>query len=70
MQVCWVSDRLDLGHVGIQPRPDRLDTAATHNLIDWAREQAQRAHVPTNVLAAWGLTGVNVFLRVLTLCSR
>ncbi|MCP4006649.1 MAG: hypothetical protein GY725_20920 [bacterium] len=27
VQVCWDSDRLDLGRVGIRPHPDRLCTA-------------------------------------------
>ena len=27
VQTCWDADRLDLGRVGIVPRPDRLCTA-------------------------------------------
>jgi uncharacterized protein len=55
MQVCWDSDRLDLGRVGIRPRSTRLCTTAAHDLIDWAHERAEREHVPTQVLAALGV---------------
>jgi uncharacterized protein len=54
MQVCWDSDRLDLGRVGIRPRTSRLCTAATHGLIDWAHERAEREHVPASILREWG----------------
>lgn len=35
---CWDADRLDLGRVGIKPRPDRLCTEAARNpeMIAWA----------------------------------
>jgi uncharacterized protein len=59
MQVCWDADRLDLGRVGIRPRPQKLCTAATHGLIDWAHERAEREHVPASVLASWGLKKLN-----------
>lgn len=56
MQVCWDADRLDLGRVGIRPRPQKLCTAAAHGLIDWAHERAKREHLPEMLLAAWGVT--------------
>lgn len=35
---CWDSDRLDLGRVGILPRPEYLctDTAKSREMIEWA----------------------------------
>lgn len=38
VQVCWDSDRLDLGRVGIIPDPKRLctDTAKNPQFINWA----------------------------------
>ena len=35
---CWDADRLDLGRVGIKPRPDRLCTQAARDttVLDWA----------------------------------
>lgn len=35
---CWDADRLDLGRVGIMPRPERLGTAAARDpeIIAWA----------------------------------
>lgn len=59
MQVCWDSDRLDLGRVGIRRRPARLCTTASHGLISWAHDRAERNHVPGSVLAGWGLTKLN-----------
>lgn len=39
---CWDADRLDLGRVGIKPRPDRLCTAAARDpvLLEWAYAQS------------------------------
>ena len=54
MQVCWDSDRLVMGSVGIWPVPSRLCTSAAHGLIDWAHDRAEREHVPASVLAQWG----------------
>lgn len=56
IQGCWAADRLDLGRVGIRPRPSRRCTPAADDLIDWAHEVAEREHVPTSALAAWGVT--------------
>ncbi|MGB5442704.1 MAG: hypothetical protein WBN57_08770 [Gammaproteobacteria bacterium] len=38
VQTCWDADRLDLGRVGIRPRPERLctDTARQPEIIEWA----------------------------------
>lgn len=38
VQTCWDADRLDLGRVGITPRPDRLCTEAARapDLLEWA----------------------------------
>ena len=41
---CWDADRLDLGRVGIVPRPDRLCTAAARNpaMLQWAYQRSRR----------------------------
>lgn len=52
---CWDADRLDLGRVGITPRPERLCTDAARKLLKWADARAQREHEPTDVLASWGI---------------
>lgn len=57
LQACWDADRLDLGRVGITPRPERLCTDAARELLTWAHERAQRGEVPTDVLGSWGLDG-------------
>lgn len=54
---CWDADRLDLGRVGIVPKPKRLCTDAARQLLDWAHDRATRYHEPTAVLTAWGLPG-------------
>ncbi len=40
---CWDADRLDLGRVGIKPRPDRLCTDAARNpeFLAWAYERSR-----------------------------
>ena len=44
IQTCWDADRLDLGRVGIVPRPDKLctSTAKQPALIDWAYGNSTR----------------------------
>ena len=37
VQTCWDADRLDLGRVGIQPRPDRLCTDAARDPLLFQR---------------------------------
>ncbi len=43
LQTCWDADRLDLGRVGIIPKPYRLctDTAKDPDVIDWAVERSR-----------------------------
>lgn len=52
---CWDADRLDLGRVGVTPKPHRLCTDAARGLIAWAHHRAVSGHVPQEVLAAWGI---------------
>lgn len=52
---CWDADRLDLGRVGITPRPHRLGTDAARELLAWAHERATGGHKPDDVLASWGI---------------
>ncbi len=54
LQACWDADRLDLGRVGITPRPDRLCTDAARHLLRWAHSRAINGHEPADVLLAWG----------------
>lgn len=41
---CWDADRLDLGRVGIRPRPERLCTPAARDpaILDWAYQRSVR----------------------------
>jgi uncharacterized protein len=55
LQACWDADRLDLGRVGIMPKPDRLCTATARELLGWASARAVNNCAPTGVLASWGL---------------
>lgn len=55
LQACWDADRLDLGRVGITPRPELLCTDAARRLLRWADARAMREHEPTELLAGWGL---------------
>jgi uncharacterized protein len=52
---CWDSDRLDLGRVGIRPRPERLSTAAARDpdVLTWAYERSVRDVVPAFVAPEW-----------------
>jgi uncharacterized protein len=56
LQACWDADRLDLGRVGIIPRPQRLCTDAARGLLEWAHNRAVNRHVPQRVTAVWGIT--------------
>lgn len=51
---CWDADRLDLGRVGITPKPERLCTDAARILIPWAQQRAERDHQARRVLRLWG----------------
>lgn len=55
LQACWDADRLDLTRVGITPKPQRLCTDAARKLAPWANRRAAGNHVPTEVLASWGV---------------
>lgn len=56
-QVCWDSDRLDLGRVGIVPNPKKLCTvsARTPNTLKWADGRAAFEVVPDLVRDEWGI---------------
>lgn len=55
VQTCWDADRLDLGRVGITPRPQRLCTAAARDpaVLSWANDRATRRLVPALIAAGW-----------------
>ncbi len=55
LQTCWDADRLDLGRVGISPKPDLLCTDAARGLIDWANQRAVKGYEPEMVTRVWGL---------------
>ena len=57
VQVCWDSDRLDLGRVGMIPAPKLLCTPAarTWEMIQWADGRAAFEVVPDFVKAEWGI---------------
>ncbi|RMF87805.1 MAG: HD domain-containing protein [Nitrospirae bacterium] len=48
LRTCWDADRLDLWRVGIEPRPERLCTAAARDpeLRAWARGRSLANHMP------------------------
>ena len=52
---CWDADRLDLGRVGITPKPDRLGTDAARDLLRWADLRATTGYEPVGVLESWRL---------------
>lgn len=57
VRTCWDSDRLDLGRVGIRPRPSRLCTAPARRpeTIEWAHDRADVWTIPDFVAAEWGV---------------
>lgn len=55
LQACWDADRLDLGRVGIMPRPNRLCTDAARELLNWSHRRAVTGYQPLEVLAEWGI---------------
>ena len=56
---CWDADRLDLGRVGILPRPEKLCTAGARDpdFLKWAIERSQKRFVPALVSEEWGVRG-------------
>lgn len=52
LQACWDADRLDLGRVGISPRPNRLCTDAGRELTRWADKRAVTGYEP-EIVRAW-----------------
>jgi uncharacterized protein len=55
LQTCWDADRLDLGRVGITPKPELLCTDAARIFLDWANERAIKGYEPEMVYRVWGL---------------
>jgi len=57
LRACWDADRLDLGRVGITPRPEKLCTqeAREATLLMWAIERSERFFLPELVSKEWGL---------------
>jgi uncharacterized protein len=55
VQTCWDADRLDLGRVGIRPKPHRLCTPAAREveLLDWANARSSVRHEPEFVAREW-----------------
>lgn len=55
VQACWDADRLDLGRIGITPKPERLCSDAARELLGWAHRRAVSGHEPGMVREDWGL---------------
>jgi len=57
LQTCWDADRLDLGRVGITPRPEKLCTAAAKDprFLKWALKRSEWLFVPSLVSTEWGV---------------
>ena len=55
VETCWDADRLDLGRVGITPRPSKLctDAAKTPEMIKWADGRASFGVIPEFVMDQW-----------------
>jgi uncharacterized protein len=49
---CWDADRLDLGRVGIKPRPVHLCTEAARDpaMIEWAHSRSVSEETPNDAL--------------------
>jgi uncharacterized protein len=56
--VCWDSDRLDLGRVGIYPNPNLLctNTGKESEMIGWAYQHSLELGIPNLVAGEWHLT--------------
>jgi len=55
LQACWDADRLDLGRVGITPRPHRLCSDAAQDLLPWAHGRAVTEFEPAEHFTARGV---------------
>jgi uncharacterized protein len=55
LRACWDADRLDLGRVGIRPRPERLCTNEGGRMISWAHDRAVGDVEEPVVKGYWGL---------------
>ncbi|MCJ7833624.1 MAG: hypothetical protein MUQ20_04485 [Deltaproteobacteria bacterium] len=55
LQTCWDADRLDLGRVGITPKPELLCTYTARKLLGWANQRAVIGYEPEIVTKLWGL---------------
>jgi len=57
IQTCWDADRLDLGRVGIDPRPEFLctDAAKDPDTLRWAVRRSLDGNEPTLLREEWGL---------------
>jgi uncharacterized protein len=57
IQTCWDADRLDLGRVGIQPKPAYLCTDAAKDpaILRWANERSTNRIVPAFVPSQWSV---------------
>ena len=55
VQICWDSDRLDLGRVSIMPNPTYLctKTAQKEELIQWANQRSVSSFSPSFVDLHW-----------------
>lgn len=53
--VCWDSDRLDLGRIGIKPLPQKLCTDAAREILPFADKKARENFKPDEILKRWGL---------------
>ena len=57
LKTCWDADRLDLGRVGITPRPEKLctDRAKDPGFFKWAIARGERLFLPALVSSEWGV---------------
>lgn len=55
IRICWDAEQLELGRLGITPRPSRMYTEAARDLavIDWADQRSRQGHVPNLVQDRW-----------------
>ena len=55
VQACWDADRLDLPRARIEPRPEKLCTAAAKDpqVIAWAMDRSRSDVFPSAIRSAW-----------------